>query len=41
MTYRDIPEIAKLYKSVKWKRLRKQKIALNPVCERCAKKRDI
>lgn len=37
MTYRDIPEIAKLYRSTKWRKLRKQKIAQNPVCERCVK----
>lgn len=37
MTYREIPEIAKLYRSEKWRKLRKQKIALDPVCERCRK----
>ena len=35
MTYRDNPEIAKKYKSKRWQKLRKQKILLNPFCERC------
>lgn len=37
MTYRDNPEIAKKYKSKRWQKLRKQKILLNPLCERCLK----
>ena len=41
MTYRDNPEIAKKYKSKRWQKLRKQKILLNPFCERCLKKRNI
>ena len=41
MTYRDNPEIAKKYKSKRWQKLRKQKILLNPLCERCLKKRNI
>ena len=35
MTYRDNPEIAKKYKSKRWQKVRKQKILLNPFCERC------
>lgn len=35
MTYRDNPEIARKYKSKRWQKLRKQKILLNPFCERC------
>lgn len=38
MTYRDNPEIAKKYKSKKWQKLRKQKLLLQPFCERCLKK---
>jgi 5-methylcytosine-specific restriction protein A len=38
MTYRDNPEIAKKYKSKRWQKLRKQKLMLNPLCERCLKK---
>lgn len=38
MTYRDNPEIAKKYRSKKWRMLRKQKLAINPLCERCQKK---
>lgn len=38
MTYRDDPLIAKKYHSKRWQKLRKQKIILNPVCERCYKK---
>lgn len=38
MTYRDDPEIAKKYKSAKWKRLRAMKLAMNPLCERCLAK---
>lgn len=41
MTYRDNPEIAKKYKSKRWQRLRRQKLILNPLCERCDKKRVI
>ena len=41
MTYRDNPEIAKKYKSKRWQKLRKQKMMLNPFCERCLKKRNI
>lgn len=37
MTYRDNPEIAKKYKSKRWQKLRKQKLLLNPICERCNK----
>lgn len=37
MTYRDNPEIAKKYKSKRWQKLRKQKLILNPLCERCLK----
>lgn len=39
MTYRDNPEIAKKYHSKRWQRLRKQKLILNPTCERCAKRK--
>ena len=35
MTYRDNPEIARKYKSKRWQKLRKQKMMLNPFCERC------
>lgn len=35
MTYRDNPEIAKKYKSKRWQKTRKQKLILNPLCERC------
>lgn len=38
MTYRDDPEIAKKYKSAKWKKLRAMKLAMNPLCERCLAK---
>lgn len=38
MTYRDNPEIAKRYKSKRWKKLRNQKLLLNPLCERCLEK---
>lgn len=38
MTYRDNPEIAKKYKSKRWQKLRKQKMLLNPFCERCLDK---
>lgn len=38
MTYRDDPNIAKKYKSKKWQKLRKQKLILDPFCERCLKK---
>lgn len=38
MTYRDNPEIARKYKSKRWQKLRKEKLLLNPICERCAKK---
>ena len=38
MTYRDNPLIAKKYKSKRWQKLRKQKVLLNPFCERCLKK---
>ena len=41
MTHRDNPEIAKKYKSKRWQNLRKQKLLLQPTCERCVKKRDI
>lgn len=41
MTYRDNPEIAKKYKSKRWQKLRKQKIILDPFCERCKKNRNI
>lgn len=37
MTYRDLPEVAKQYRSKRWSRLRKLKIAQNPICERCEK----
>lgn len=37
MTYRDNPEIEKKYKSKRWQKLRKQKLLLNPICERCYK----
>lgn len=36
MTYRDNPEIARKYKSKRWQKLRKQKLLLNPFCERCS-----
>ena len=35
MTYRDNPDIARRYKSKRWQKLRKQKLMLNPLCERC------
>lgn len=35
MTYRDDPEIFKLYNSKKWHKLRKMKLAISPFCERC------
>lgn len=38
MTYRDIPEIEQRYKSPRWIKLRKQKLLLNPFCERCLEK---
>nr|DAF86652.1 MAG TPA: HNH endonuclease [Myoviridae sp. ctXho31] len=38
MTYRDDSNIAKKYKSKKWQKLRKQKLILDPFCERCLKK---
>lgn len=38
MTYRDNPKIEAKYHSKRWKRLRKQKLILNPLCERCAKR---
>lgn len=38
MTYRDNPKIAAKYHSKRWQRLRKQKLILNPLCERCAKR---
>ncbi len=38
MTYRDDPNIAKKYKSKKWQKLRKKKLILDPLCERCLKK---
>ena len=41
MTYRDIPEIASRYKSKQWQKLRKEKLIMNPLCERCLKKRYI
>lgn len=39
MTYRDNPAIAKKYKSKRWQKLRKQKVLLNPFCERCQAKK--
>lgn len=41
MAYRDNLEIARKYKSKRWQKLRKQKLLLNPMCERCIKKRYI
>ncbi len=38
MTYRDDPNVAKKYKSKRWQKLRKQKLILDPFCERCLKK---
>ena len=38
MTYRDDPKIAAKYRSKKWQNLRKQKILLEPLCERCKEK---
>lgn len=38
MTYRDNPEIAKKYKSKRWQKLRKLKLIMNPLCERCLEK---
>lgn len=38
MTYRYNPEIEKKYKSKKWQKLRKKKLILNPLCERCLEK---
>ena len=35
MRYINIPEIEEKYKCDRWKRLRKQKLLLNPFCERC------
>lgn len=37
MTYRNDLEIANKYKSKRWQKLRKQKLLLNPFCERCLK----
>lgn len=37
MTYRDDPKIAKKYRCKRWRELRKAKLLINPVCERCAK----
>lgn len=39
--YRDNPEIAKKYRSKRWQKLRKQKLALNPLCERCLAKKKV
>lgn len=41
MTYRDNLEIAKKYRSKRWQGLRKQKLLLQPMCERCLEKRNI
>lgn len=38
MTYRDNPEIFKMYNSSHWKKLRKLKLAVSPFCERCLEK---
>lgn len=38
MRYKDSPEIAKKYNCKRWRDLRKQKLLMNPTCERCAKK---
>lgn len=38
MTYREDPRIAQKYKSKRWQKVRRQKILLNPLCERCDKK---
>lgn len=39
MTYRNNPDIAKRYKSKRWQKIRRSKLLLNPLCERCLKKR--
>ena len=41
MRYKDDPKIARKYKSKRWQMLRKQKLIINPMCERCMKKRKI
>lgn len=38
MIYRDNIDIARKYKSKRWQKLRKQKVLLNPWCERCSEK---
>lgn len=37
MTYRDDPEIAKKYRSKRWKKTRALKLSMQPFCERCLK----
>ena len=37
MIYRNNPDIGRKYKSKRWQKLRKQKLILNPLCERCLK----
>ena len=38
MAYRDDPEIAKRYRSRRWRLLRQTKVLINPFCERCLAK---
>lgn len=38
MTYRDDPEIAKKYRSKRWKKTRQIKLFMQPFCERCLEK---
>ena len=38
MRYINIPEIEEKYKGPRWKKTRKQKLLVDPFCERCLKK---
>ena len=38
LNFYALHQIAKKYHSKRWQRLRKQKLILNPICERCAKR---
>ena len=38
MAERDNPLIARKYKSKRWQKLRRQKLLINPMCQRCEKK---
>lgn len=41
MRYIDNPNISKKYHSKRWQKVRKQKLILQPMCERCLEKRNI